>query len=178
MIIAQRAKVEHQGAEERKTGMNAKNTETLQWECHPFDQLSGALLYSWLQLREQVFNFEQHCTVPDMDGRDSDALHLLALDGEQVIAGARVFPPDSGDDKAVHIGRVVVTSGWRGCQLGRKLMLRALELCAQRFPQSEVVLAGQAHLCGFYESLGFEVISEIYEEAGIPHLDMRLKRDL
>ncbi len=39
--------------------------------------------------------------------------------------------------------------------------------------QVPISLAAQAHLEGFYGSLGFRTISSPYDEDGIPHLDMR-----
>ena len=37
----------------------------------------------------------------------------------------------------------------------------------------EIVLSAQAHAVPFYREHGFEVFGEVYEEAGIPHWDMR-----
>ena len=37
-----------------------------------------------------------------------------------------------------------------------------------------VEISAQAHLVDFYTALGFVPTSEVYDEDGIPHLDMRL----
>jgi len=64
----------------------------------------------------------------------------------------------------------------RGQRLARGLMQRALDTCAQRWPDKAVELGAQAHLTGFYGSLGFEAVSEPYDEDGIPHVWMRRPR--
>lgn len=41
--------------------------------------------------------------------------------------------------------------------------------------ENVIRIAAQAHLTGFYASLGFEPISELYLEDGIPHIDMEYR---
>ena len=53
-------------------------------------------------------------------------------------------------------------------------MHRALACCEERWPGHTVELGAQQHLTGFYASLGFEAVSEPYDEDGIPHVWMRL----
>jgi ElaA protein len=54
------------------------------------------------------------------------------------------------------------------------LMEAALASCAEHWPDAPVELAAQAHLQEFYGSLGFAPVSDVYDEDGIPHVDMRL----
>ena len=48
-------------------------------------------------------------------------------------------------------------------------MGRALAGCEEHWPGQPVELGAQAHLTGFYGSLGFVAVSEPYDEDGIPH---------
>jgi ElaA protein len=52
-------------------------------------------------------------------------------------------------------------------------MDQALASCAEHWPGQSIELGAQAHLSGFYRSLGFEAVGETYVEDGIPHLHMR-----
>jgi hypothetical protein len=59
---------------------------------------------------------------------------------------------------------------------GRKLIEKALLFCCERFPAQPIALAAQLHLASFYESFGFAVTSEPYDDFDVPHVDMTLLR--
>ena len=67
-----------------------------------------------------------------------------------------------------------MTAEARGQRLGRQLMERALASCAEHWPDAGVEISAQAHLVDFYNDLGFVATSEVYDDDGIPHVDMRL----
>ena len=146
----------------------------LKWKLLTFSRLDPLLLERWFQLRQAVFVVEQNCAYPDIDGQDQSALHLLGFEGEKVGAGARLFAPD-GQGSFSRIGRVVVSQEFRGSGLGRVLMAEAMKACLERWPEYPIRIGAQAHLEAFYRSLGFESISEVYDEDGIPHLDMEYR---
>lgn len=145
----------------------------LAWRSTPFTGLATPELYALLQLRQDVFVLEQRCFYRDADGLDQQAWHVLgtAPSGE-LVAYARLLPPTPARDEPA-IGRVVVAPAWRGRGAGRASMAEALELAAAQFPGRAVRISAQAHLERFYASLGFATISPIYDDAGIPHCDMR-----
>lgn len=130
-------------------------------------------LYDVLALRNRVFVVEQDCAYQDIDGLDlaGDNRHLLVRLADLVGYARLLAPPADGPAR---IGRVIVGEQARGRQLGRRLMEAALASCHEHWPGARVELAAQAHLRGFYASLGFLAIGEVYDEDGIPHLDMRL----
>jgi ElaA protein len=135
-----------------------------------FGELDAATLYALLRLRVDVFVVEQHCAYAELDGRDTEpgALHLwLTADGDrEPIAYLRVLvEPDGG----ARIGRVAVAPAARGAGVARQLMEAALSLLGTR----PCALEAQAHLVGFYRSLGFKVSGPEYLEDGIPHVPMR-----
>ncbi len=146
------------------------------WRCEALPSMSAVALYRVLKLRSEVFVVEQQCIYLDPDGRDEDAWHLQALDSDgAVLAYARLLPPQSAQD-AARIGRVITAPSARGTGLGRALMQEALVACARLWPDAPLELGAQAHLRDFYGSFGFAAISDVYDEDGIPHIDMRRDR--
>jgi ElaA protein len=134
-------------------------------------------LYDVLALRSAVFVVEQECAYQDLDGLDllGGTVHVIGRNADMMAAYARVLAPD--DDHATpRIGRVIVAPASRGQQLARPLMREALAVCEERWPRQPVELGAQAHLIGFYSSLGFGAVSEPYDEDGIPHVWMRRPR--
>lgn len=114
---------------------------------------------------------EQDCAYLDLDDRDQEALHLCGWDGEALAAYLRVLPPERGE---ASIGRVITAPSHRGRGLGRPLMRRGMQVLRDAHGDVAIHLSAQAHLEGFYRSLGFETVGEGYLEDGIPHLPMRL----
>lgn len=135
------------------------------------DEFSAPELYRLLKLRVDVFVVEQKCPYPELDGKDADALHLRLLHDEDLLASVRIFAPASGGE-AAKIGRVVVSPAHRGKRLGEAVMREALDTCERMFPGHPTALSAQHHLEKFYASLGFITVSDVYDEDGIPHIDM------
>ncbi len=150
---------------------------TLTWSELAGSELDAATLHDVLALRSAVFVVEQACAYQDIDGHDltPGTRHVLGRDGGGIAAYARVLAPDD-EHRTPRVGRVIVAPHARGRQLARPLMRRALASCEAHWPGEAVELGGQAHLVGFYASLGFEAVSEPYDEDGIPHVWMRLPR--
>ncbi len=116
---------------------------------------------------------EQHCPYLDADGLDPQCEHLLGLQEGVLVAYARVFPCGVLRREAV-IGRVLVAASARKQGLARQLMQEA----HRRLGAVEIAISAQAYLQPFYESLGYEVYSDGYDEDGIWHLPMRCSRAL
>ncbi|WP_434618351.1 GNAT family N-acetyltransferase [Azospirillum sp. B2RO_4] len=143
-----------------------------------FDALSLTDLHDLLALRSRVFVVEQACPYPDIDGRDPGALHLIARDGTGAIVGcARCLEPDGEDaDAPVSFGRLAVDPSQRSTGLGRALVAESLAVLAERWPDRDVLIGAQLYLERFYGSFGFARVTEPYDDFGIPHIDMRLRR--
>ncbi|MCL6707828.1 GNAT family N-acetyltransferase [Pseudomonas sp. R2.Fl] len=135
------------------------------------DAFSAAELHALLKLRVDVFVVEQKCPYNEIDGKDPDALHLRLMEGDALIAAARLFAP-AGPSKPSRIGRVVVSPDHRGKRLGEALMREAIGQCESLFPEHPIALSAQSHLERFYRSFGFTPVSEEYLEDDIPHVDM------
>lgn len=147
---------------------------TLDWSCQHHDALTKEALYAILALRTQVFVVEQKCPYLEVDGLDlvGDTHHLMARDGERLVAYLRLLDPVRQGGEVV-IGRVVIEASARGAGLGRPLMAQALEACERLWPGMPVYLSAQAHLLGYYGRFGFEPVTEVYLEDDIPHIGMR-----
>jgi ElaA protein len=154
----------------------------LQWRWTSFDQLTGIDVYEMLAARSAVFVVEQNCVYGDIDGLDADAWHLFAYgaprgdDRRPVLAGyLRVLLPGYPDESEtdIRIGRVLTTEGFRGIKLGNAMLERALGYILKQWPRQPIRLHAQAHLQRFYGAFGFEPVSEVHDEDGIPHVWMR-----
>jgi ElaA protein len=144
----------------------------VRWERKEFGELSATELYALLRLRQAVFVVEQRCAYADLDGLDAEAAHLYAVDGDEVVAYARLFAPGVRAPEAV-IGRVVTAASVRRSGVGRALMARAIAALVERHGAVAIRLGAQEYLQRFYESFGFVRDGDDYIEDDIPHLPMR-----
>ncbi|MFG6120558.1 GNAT family N-acetyltransferase [Thalassobacillus sp. B23F22_16] len=148
----------------------------MEWNQQSFQQLSNQKLYQILQLRVEVFVVEQECAYPELDGHDESSTHLWLESNNDIVAYCRLVP--AGDKYPyISIGRVVVNPSYRSQGYARQLMDKAIEVIQTQGNATEIFLQGQEHLRHFYGSFGFEEISEVYMDDGIPHVDMLLKLD-
>lgn len=118
-------------------------------------------------IRFEVFVDEQN--VPpeiEMDDRDAHCTHLLAFDGREPVATARIDLEQAGK-----IGRLAVRADWRRQGVGRALMERCHEIAAHHGLEA-VWCNAQVIAVPFYESLGYRVEGAIFVEAGIDHRRM------
>ncbi|KAA9397281.1 GNAT family N-acetyltransferase [Haloarcula sp. CBA1130] len=121
-------------------------------------------------VRTAVFVEEQGVSEDEeLDGNDSDAVQFLASDGEQPVGTARLRFPESTVGK---VERVAVREPHRGDGVGAALM-RAAEDAARDDGATKLKLHAQTHVEPFYQQLGYETVSDEFEEAGIPHVEMR-----
>lgn len=122
-----------------------------------------------LALRRAVFVEEQGvCEADEVDGRDMDALHLLATLADEPAGTARLLIADG----TLKIGRVCVVRPHRGAGLGAALIREALRVAADHHDVHRAKLGAQLHALSFYEKLGFTAYGPVYDDAGIDHRDM------
>ena len=146
----------------------------LHWHFKSFDQLTTDELYDLLKLRVDVFVVEQNCPYPELDNKDRhpDTRHLTGKNkAGKILAYLRILPPDLNYNHP-GIGRVVVDKTQRGRHLCRKMVQKAVDFCDDRWPGQGIKIGAQAYLTDFYISLGFNPVSDVYLEDGIPHVDM------
>lgn len=146
----------------------------LNWTLKFFDDLTPHELYEIIWLRNEIFVVEQNCIFQDADHKDEKSWHLMGW-GDQggLMAYCRLLPKGLSYD-AASIGRVVSHADVRNTGAGRELMLEAIKNCEQLFGKTPLKIGAQLYLKGFYESLGFKQVSEVYLEDGIEHIEMIL----
>lgn len=140
-----------------------------------FAALSAHELHAILKLRADVFVVEQACLFAEIDGRDPDALHLMArATAEGPLLGTlRLFPPDATSGHTV-IGRVATSLDARRQGVGRAIMAEGIAEARRRFGPTPIAIGAQARLERFYGSFGFVRRGVDYIEDGIPHCAMVL----
>ncbi|WP_340102058.1 GNAT family N-acetyltransferase [Salinibaculum salinum] len=122
-------------------------------------------------VRRAVFIVEQGVAEDiEMDDKDDDSTHFVAFDPthDRPVGTTRLRAVDG---ETVKIERVAVLPDHRSEGLGLRLMERAEdEARAQGY--ARVRLHAQSDVEEFYERLGYRTVSEEFEEAGIPHVEM------
>jgi predicted GNAT family N-acyltransferase len=131
---------------------------------------SKAEVETCLRLRWTVFVEEQG--VPpslEVDEHDStDAVHALAA-WKGVPCGTGRFVLR---DRVAKIGRLAVVDDVRGRGAGRAL-LGFLEREARSRGAAELMLWAQVPARAFYEKFGYFARGSEFDDAGIPHVEMR-----
>lgn len=126
-------------------------------------------------IREQVFIQEQQVPIDlEWDGLDAQAMHILARiiskkDEQQAIGTARLLFTEAH----THIGRMAVLADWRDQGIGSNILQCCIEQCRKKQVQN-IILNAQVYVMDFYKQAGFEVTSDEFSDAGIPHREMTL----
>ena len=144
---------------------------SLKIEVKKFSDLKVAELYDILQLRSEVFVVEQDCVYQDIDGKDTEALHVIGIKNGEIIAYTRCFRPGYYFEEA-SIGRVVVKDMERKFGYGHDIMQASDKAIQNEYKTSNIKLSAQQYLIKFYESHGYQTTGEGYLEDGIPHIAM------
>ncbi|WP_295128014.1 GNAT family N-acetyltransferase [uncultured Chitinophaga sp.] len=144
----------------------------MKWIRKSFTDLTPNELYDILHLRSAVFVVEQNCVYQDMDYNDQQALHLMGFDDTGKLAAyTRLFPAGVTFEMA-SIGRVLTGPSARGTGAGKELMQVSIDAVEAVWGKGPIKIGAQQYLKKFYESFGFEQVSDIYLEDGIEHIKM------
>ncbi|WP_222920081.1 GNAT family N-acetyltransferase [Natrinema sp. SYSU A 869] len=121
-------------------------------------------------VRRTVFVEEQGVDEElEYDDHDETAVHFVAYDDREPIGAARLREYEAGGGK---VERVAALESRRAEGVGRALM-EALERRAIDSGFAALKLHAQTRAADFYRSLGYERRGTEFEEAGIPHVEMR-----
>jgi predicted GNAT family N-acyltransferase len=121
-------------------------------------------------LRYQVFVIEQK--VPEdmeWDEFDQIAWHAIVTADNQTIGTGRLII----NDRIAKIGRMAVQSSRRNQGIGKSILKSLIQTAKEKGAQ-ECILHAQTHAIAFYAKEDFEPHGPIFDEAGIPHVEMRL----
>lgn len=139
-----------------------------------FNELSLDEYHELLKLRCAVFLVEQQSPYQEVDDADKEAIHLYFRNGEGALgAYARVLPAGVTHPTA-SIGRVIAVD--RGCGAGRRIMEEAIRIAQEELDADVITIEAQVQARGFYDKLGFVQTSDEFDDGGIPHIEMQLKR--
>jgi predicted GNAT family N-acyltransferase len=121
-----------------------------------------------LALRHEVFCREQG--VPEyeeLDGRDSDGVHLVAISGDELVGTCRLLKVGS----TVQFSRLAIRADARRQGIATALLaLAEAETRAAR--GNRLVLHAQTYARELYENAGYRARGRPFIEAGIEHIAM------
>ena len=140
-----------------------------------FSDLSLEELYGILRVRSEVFVTGQKCLYVDPDGKDLDSVQVFAMERERIVGCLRIYQKEAG---VLQIGRVAVIESQRGRGIGMQMMRQAISYVRDNLTDEKIYLEAQTYAIGFYEKLGFKVISDEFLDEGIPHKGMELLSDM
>lgn len=144
------------------------------------DAVTRLTVGSWAEMaalaqpvRRAVFIDEQGVPeAEEWDADDAPALHGVVqnLAGLPLATG-RLITQGQAPGQA-RIGRMAVLRSMRGTGLGRAILVSLMD-AARGQGRSTVTLHAQTSARRFYEALGFTVHGEVFDEVGIPHIEMQ-----
>ena len=137
-----------------------------------FNELSTTELYEILKTRSEIFVVEQDCVYQDLDDKDQDAIHVFCWNDAGRVSGClRVFWKDQDESAGIaQIGRVVTLEHGKG--IGGQLLHKGVEIATETLKAKKIYLEAQQYAIGYYAREGFEVVSDVFMEDGIPHVKM------
>jgi predicted GNAT family N-acyltransferase len=121
-----------------------------------------------LKLRQDVFCREQG--VPEreeLDGRDGEGIHLVAVAGDEVLATCRLL----FIGPTVQFSRLAVRASARRRGIATRLLALA-DAETRDGGARRLVLHAQTYARSLYEAAGYEPRGRVFMEAGIEHVAM------
>ena len=131
---------------------------------------SASLIDRAHAIRRAVFIEEQHVSEPEeWDDLDQEAVHFIGVDAVEDVSTGRMVVTDG----VAKLQRIAVLKHARGRNLGFDL-IKTMMAVAQESGHIEMFkLSAQTYAIPFYERLGFVAYGDEYNDAGIPHRDMK-----
>ncbi|MED4455478.1 GNAT family N-acetyltransferase [Metabacillus fastidiosus] len=119
-------------------------------------------------IRKIVFVEEQKVPVEEeIDQFENEADHLVLYDGEKPVGAARFRIVDEYGK----LERICILKDYRNKGAG-SLIMEYLEKLASQKGLDKLKLNAQTKAIPFYERFGYKTVSELFMDAGIPHVTM------
>jgi predicted GNAT family N-acyltransferase len=128
----------------------------------------GREMEQLLELRHEVFCREQGVPVhEEMDGRDSEALHLVAVENGVIVGTCRLLFVGP----TAQFSRLAVRADARRRGIATAL-LDGADVEARAAGSRRLVLHAQTYARELYERAGYRTRGRVFVEAGIEHVAM------
>ena len=120
-------------------------------------------------IREEVFVKEVGFSHDfEFDDSDKQALHLVLYENGRPVCNARIIKES---ENSYHLGRIACIARHRGKGYGKVAVNEAVRKAAE-MGAKKVTLGAKYDKKTFYEKLGFTAYGDIFDEEGIPHINM------
>lgn len=121
-----------------------------------------------VQLRYEVFCVEQGVPVrEEVDGRDNQGIHLIAVNGEELVGTCRIVMVGA----TAQFSRLAVRASARRRGIATALLEEA-EVETLAMGGRRLVLHAQTYARRLYENAGYRPHGRAFWEAGIEHIAM------
>ena len=121
-----------------------------------------------LELRSRVFCGEQGVSFEaDQDGRDAEAIHIVAVEEDAVIGTCRLL----FRGQVARLGRLAVERDRRGDGIAAAILREADRIAVEAGSES-IALHAQTYAMTLYEQAGYEQYGPTFVEEGIEHVAM------
>ena len=143
------------------------------WTIKKFDELTLRELYEITRSRFEVFFQEQKIICEEeLDGLDDKCMHIFLEENGKIVAYSRIVPKGIIYEN-ISIGRVLVLKEFRRKGIAQEMLMVAINYIKENIEDNnKIVLSSQLYAKNLYASVGFITDSDMYEEAGIPHIKM------
>ena len=122
-------------------------------------------------IRKKVFCEEQGISMEEeFDTLDRESIHVIIYDENNIVATGRLYRKDD----YYKIGRIAVLKEFRGKYYGDFVVRMLIDRAFQEGATC-VHVGAQRKAQAFYETIGFVVDGEEYDEMGILHIPMSIK---
>ena len=101
------------------------------------------------------------------DAHDYSAIHVLGEEDDEPFAAGRI----RGHGEYAKLERIAIRKSYRGRNLGYEITEYMISVAKEQGFKKFKVHA-QVYLVDFYKKLGFEIVGEMFKEAGIDHYVM------
>lgn len=145
----------------------------MDFKIKKFNELDINELYEICKARYEVFACEQKIFQEnDFDDIDKNVFHIFLEENNRVIAYARLIKSGIKGNYA-SIGRVLVIKEYRRKGIATELMKKCVEFLKEHCNEEKIKISAQLYAKKLYEDVGFKIISDVYDEVGIPHIEMK-----
>jgi putative N-acetyltransferase (TIGR04045 family) len=122
------------------------------------------------EIREDIFFEEQKIFEgSDTDDHDSEAIHIVAIQGKEIVGTVRIYPEGKGTWFG---GRLAVLQAHRGGVVGKRLVRKAVELVKEKGAKKFYAYVQEKNV-RFFKRLGWRSVREV-QKYGLSHQLMEM----